>query len=888
MKSTPRRIAGLVLATVSFLAADPSGRLWAEEAGVPQAYERARKQLLDVLGEIDAMRARWVSELAGQVVVNHPGEPATYTRPEVETRLVPQRDLVSEALSSLDEAREKLRTDGSDASVEAFHEVMYAGVRNALVALWQLHLREAGEQGDGRVQLLCARHRRELAALAREHEEAERRIEASSLFEEEKEQRTLRLHDSYAWRERLLIDGIASRYRAIAADLAAARVRVAGAIWRWEDFAARRIAIEGDVHHRAEAALREEVYHQCDLETEGSILRLYALASGSMDRLILTRLVHDPAGRREYPDLEVLEPLVFEMERILPPSVEDLRRHDDALPPVPASGTNLERTIRMLHGRLLQLGRAQGQVRELERAIQGQTGSTRNLEGLDEGLASFQDALRGFLTALKAASEEARPRLDAERRLDAARACRAAAEAALAKAVDALSSAEGDIWVDTSSGVIDPTSVFIGKRVKSIPYAEAERALLSKLEAIEGSGDVPDRESKVKRLKEQIKTLQASRTRALSPITRKVAQARSDRDAAVSEDAAAVALLARTPVPPDRDAMLRKLLDDADAALVARLSGLHVLDLLDEIELPFPKALGIADGRRLDDGASGEAARDASALMARIEAARRERLAPRLKAGRLRLERLLSDYRARSAHREALFMSVSTLRLAGVVLAEEEIKRVGEAHGIAAEHSAELAALKQLEDRIQRLLKPGNPTGIKLDGIEGAAMAGTEWAWDEMLSVTGIVGEAVKTLKKDLKTAQEIAEIEKLLRMRDPKGVFKAMELASDYAEVVPLIGPVVAQALGAYAGAASSCIEEGQRFQKRILEADILSALERPSVQAPEKRLYTRSQLEELVYHGTESGNEAPLDALTVTCQVQRLMYLIENCEAGAIGREP
>lgn len=799
------------------------------------------------------------------------------------------------AIHDQTEDRARLARNDPSLTLSDYYKRSYNRILAALSDQWSIAFCEAGRDRTGRVQILTAQVRRVHRELLAEYEKEKQAIAAKYPSYVEGQARLAALKEQFRQRELAEFKVWADQYRAIVTWFLQRRDDLAGRTWHWQDIAFRRSLVEGDVHDSFARQFKDTVYakYQYLPAPHDGDLDFFLSFPGSPDRLILTSdFVIDDVIR--FPDIEYDGPRLFKMGRLIAGSIDHLRRHDDDLPELSVSGTELEKHIRRLHARLSQMKALDARMRATEAELGRQTERAAQVDRL----IPLLEAHLAAITRAKAILEKS---VAADQQAEALATQVAEAEKSLAAATSSQASANRDrddavarlavvsrpnLGADAPELILRPAQ----SDLKTLTYDQAVKTIRGKAANFEANPGAPGIKEKLAALQKSLDSLAAQRAKLIAPFDDKVKA--SDR--AVADAESALRELKKKQEQQEKTKDLRPSEEDvrqaistvkqtadtlrsaADAALLKTI-GFEQLTLADAPAAGDPKS--VAAYRLKVSQTLASAAAPASAALQRLKSTAASSLN--------QLEQLLGDHAAAADLFDQLRSHVQLLQKSGATTAELALADLTKQTGGDPATEKAVARLKELADDLdqianpQRLLETNSPIAVKIrDG-----------AWEQFTQRVKPLGSAVALLKKakgKLDDAAAIGDWIDSLQRRDPKSLSMGLKLVGDFAGRSSMVAPFVADALKFYADVSGNCIDAAVKLQKRVIDQS-LDITFSDKLAAPERVMYTRARLNEILSDRLENPNAAgAVDNLAVVLQVRRLTFLCTAAQDSAIGTQP
>jgi hypothetical protein len=876
----------VILGLVIVIASSRTPPAFSQEGPETDFYNRAFRQLAAIDRDAQVLRDQALRELNGKEFFNRGLDPRgpflKHTADLLERWFKEPLQNLKQAAAGLEADRADLRKPGTRMTLDEFHAKTYRRIGDALDILWTLERRVAGGAGwgepGGRNAVFWAVNLRAYDARLKTWEEERAKLDRNA-----KEYRAnlaaieerLRKEETETWMS------LARPYREMALRLRDARRRIAGEVWLWQDIAFRRSAVKGDEHDKAADAFRTQVYDRFGWDRNGR---------GLMDQLrnntvLEFRQVTNFFTLDSKPDFGDIRPgsnpWGFFIRGLLEESVESLRRTDDHVPAVQADGTPLEQYVKQMHARLQVLRSLAHRIEQVEHEMARRCDRLEVRELLRDRLSAWRMALDAYVDAAVPARNEASLWNDADVELKRNEAEVDARAAALEKVKADVAAIEKELRV-RSGEVVRSSDAKTGPT-----FADVVKKLEGKIDTLRQNPTAPNAKERIKEHEDELKNLRGRRDDVLKPARERLQNAEKALGAAKEARDRSAEALRKTRKPEDRSVRLKEL-HAAVAAARADAVGSDTLKAALAETGTTPAELPAFQ----PDAALGsiiKAAIDARQAVADAVDSVEKTIDPLLEE----LRRDLSDYQALGRYQAQLGREVALLRRDAAMVARNTMES---AAGDPVRDPV-IVELDKLLKKLDKVLNAFDSVGKlypeRVDFLAEPAEA-RNVGLDEVLRKTtdkvALVGRVLKKAKKVGELVITAEELRRRLKNNDPQALATMLKVVGDHAELVPVIGDVVAMFVKFYADGAEATIGKIKDLQKKIIEGALLAHFHDEGSKAPEQRLYTVDDLKEIVGSALQNTDGAgeKLKQLALLYQSRRLLYLTGAGPHAQIGLKP
>ena len=226
--------------------------LAAEDGPLDAAFRKAHEDLAQMEQQLRALRGRASSDLIGKDSYHWPQDPlfVPIVQADIDQRISAAIGTASAARRDL--IRRRRSWDSEEMTLDVFYDRTYADIERAVPSYWKAHIDVA--------LLYINSWIAEVQRLTRKQSDTQRatvaQLQERFGYGSPRYDAGLRaLERKQSQERRDLFMSIGKRYTALRDDLARVREQWSTEMWRWVDFAHRRIDLERDVHARAKSEL---------------------------------------------------------------------------------------------------------------------------------------------------------------------------------------------------------------------------------------------------------------------------------------------------------------------------------------------------------------------------------------------------------------------------------------------------------------------------------------------------------------------------------------------------------------------------------------------------------------------------------------------------------
>lgn len=140
-----------------------------------------------------------------------------------------------------------------------------------------------------------------------------------------------------------------------------------------------------------------------------------------------------------------------------------------------------------------------------------------------------------------------------------------------------------------------------------------------------------------------------------------------------------------------------------------------------------------------------------------------------------------------------------------------------------------------------------------------------------------LFSNAVGFVDKWTQRAETLANMKGQLDRNDPMFLVTVLSGSKEFAGKVPVLGQTIGRFIGFYADAAKAIITKAQGLRTELMRKALKVQRDRKT-QAPERHLYSASEIRALIHHGHYSLSDAEIKGLATEFQARRIMFLLAS----------
>lgn len=140
-----------------------------------------------------------------------------------------------------------------------------------------------------------------------------------------------------------------------------------------------------------------------------------------------------------------------------------------------------------------------------------------------------------------------------------------------------------------------------------------------------------------------------------------------------------------------------------------------------------------------------------------------------------------------------------------------------------------------------------------------------------------LFSNAVGFVDKWTQRAETLANMKGQLDRNDPMFLVTVLSGSKEFAGKVPVLGQTIGRFIGFYADAAKAIITKAQGLRTELMRKALKVQRDRKT-QAPERHLYSASEIRALIHHGHYSLSDAEIRGLATEFQARRIMFLLAS----------